>query len=104
MANKQEATMNTITIAILVAVIMVVPNSGSSFFLDERSFKLTTPITTPRTTPRTTFSYNDIGLAAPDPALKSIAGLLTLEWLTNRNRRKRDAYQDNVIWSSYSVF
>ena len=96
--------MRTIKVAILVAVIMLVPDSGSSFFLDERSFKLTTPITTPRTTPRRTPSYNDIGLAAPDPALKSIAGLLRLEWLTNRSRRKRGANQDNVICISYSVF
>ena len=96
--------MRTTKVAILVAVIMVVPDSGSSFFFDERSAKLTTPITTPLTTPRATPSYNEVGQAAPDPALRGIAEFLKLEWLLNQNRLKRDANQDNVSSSIYSVF
>ena len=96
--------MTTTKVAILVAVIIVVPNSGSPFFLDERSAKLTTPITPPLTTPRTTPSYKDVAQAAEDGALLGIAGVLTLDWLKNRNRRMRDANQDNVSCSSYWVF
>ena len=71
--------MKTINIATLVAIIMVVPNSGSPLFWPNVGVN------------------NDVGQAAAGGALLGIAGFLTLDWLKgNRGRGKREADHDNV--------